>query len=64
MPGRDAITFQQLVKDSLPWITDLDLKTKQTRALVQAPKGADYHVWAPNGALLTAIGSRHFPLHR
>ena len=54
---RDAVTFQQLVKDSLPWIVDLDLKTKAKRELVQAPKGADYHVWAPNGALLTAVGS-------
>ena len=57
IPGRDAVTFQQLVKDSLPWIVDLDLKTKAKRQLVQAPKGADYHVWAPNGALLTAVGS-------
>lgn len=60
VPGRDAITFQQLVKDSLPWITDLDLTSKKTRPLVQAPRGADYHVWAPNGALLTATGSGIF----
>jgi hypothetical protein len=60
VPGRDAITFQQLVKDSLPWITDLDLKTRQARPMVQAPQGADYHTWAPNGALLTAVGSRLF----
>ncbi|MFI5243766.1 MAG: TolB family protein [Gemmatimonadales bacterium] len=60
IPGRDAVSFQQLVKDSLPWIVDLDLKTKQKRELVQAPKGADYHVWAPNGALLTAMGSAIF----
>jgi hypothetical protein len=56
IPGREAITFQQLGKDSLPWITELDLKSMKTRELVQAPKGADYHVWAPNGALLTAVG--------
>jgi hypothetical protein len=60
VPRRDAITFQQLVKDSLPWITDLDLASKQTRRMVQAPPGADYHAWAPNGALLTAAGSRVF----
>jgi hypothetical protein len=60
VPGREAITFQQLVKDSLPWITDLDLKTKQARPMVQAPQGADYHTWAPNGALLTATGARIF----
>jgi hypothetical protein len=60
VPGRDAITYQQLVKDSLPWLTDLDLASKQTRPMVQAPQGADYFTWAPNGALLTAAGSRIF----
>jgi len=60
VPGRFAITFQQLVKDSLPWITDLDLKTKAVRPMVQAPKGANYHAWTPNGALLTAVGSGIF----
>ena len=56
VPGRDAITFQQLVRDSLPWITELDLTSRTTRQLVKAPPGAEYHVWAPNGALLTATG--------
>ncbi|HEY2849594.1 MAG TPA: hypothetical protein VGI97_06930 [Gemmatimonadaceae bacterium] len=56
VPGRDAITFQQLVKDSLPWIAELDLTSKNIRQLVKAPQGADYHAWAPNGALLTAVG--------
>jgi hypothetical protein len=60
VPGRDAITFSQNVQDSLPWITDLDLKTRRMRPMVQAPKGAEYHTWAPNGALLTAMGSRIF----
>jgi WD40-like Beta Propeller Repeat len=60
VPGRNAITYQQLVKDSLPWIVDLDLASKQSRRLVETPKGADYHVWAPNGALLTAVGSGIF----
>jgi dipeptidyl aminopeptidase/acylaminoacyl peptidase len=60
VPGRNAITFQQLGKDSLAWITDLDLTSKQARPLVQAPPGADYHVWAPNGALLTAVASGIF----
>lgn len=45
IPGRDAVSFQQLVRDSLPWIVELNLKTKAKRELVQAPKGADYHAW-------------------
>jgi hypothetical protein len=60
IPGRNAISFQQLVKDSLPWIVDLDLTSKKTRELVQAPKGADYHVWTPSGQLLTAAGAGVF----
>lgn len=60
VPGRNAISFQQLVRDSLPWIVDLDLTSKGKRELVQAPKGADYHVWAPNGALLTGLGAGIF----
>ena len=57
VPGRDAVTFQQLVKDSSSWISELDLRTKQTRRLFMPPAGADYHVWTPSGALLAAAGS-------
>ncbi len=58
VPGRDAVTFQQLVKDSSSWISELDLRTKQTRRLFKPPAGADYHVWTPGGALLAAAGSK------
>ena len=57
VPGRDAVTFQQLVKDSSSWISELDLRTKQTHRLFMPPAGADYHVWTPGGALLAAAGS-------
>ena len=58
VPGRDAVTFLQQVKDSVSWITELDLRTKKTRRLMQPPAGAEYHVWTPGGALLAAAGSR------
>jgi uncharacterized membrane protein YcaP (DUF421 family) len=57
VPGRDAVTFQQQVKDSLPWIAELDVRSKQTRRVAQLPSGADYHAWTPSGTLLTASGS-------
>jgi hypothetical protein len=57
VPGRDAVTFQQLVRDSSSWISELDLRTKQTRRLFVPPPGADYHAWTPGGALLAAAGS-------
>jgi hypothetical protein len=58
VPGRDVVTFLQQVPDSGSWITELDLRTKQTTRLVQPPRGADYHVWAPNGMLLAGAGSK------
>jgi len=58
VPDRDAVTFLQQVRDSASWITELDLRTKQTKRLMQPPPGADYHVWTPSGALLAAAGSR------
>lgn len=60
VPGRDAVTFMQQVPDSAPWIAELDVRTKTTRRLVQPPRGADYHAWTPDGALIVASGSNLF----
>jgi len=59
VPGREAVTFvQQYADGSAPWITELDVRTKQLRPIAPAPAGADFHVWTPGGMLLTAAGSR------
>jgi len=58
VPGRDAVTFVQLVADSASWISELDVRSKAIRRIAPAPEGADYHAWTPNGVLLTASGSR------
>jgi len=58
VPGRDAVTFLQQVRDSASWITDLDVRTKVTRRLMTPPRGADFHVWTPGGALLAGEGAR------
>jgi hypothetical protein len=58
VPGRDAFTFQQQARDSAAWITELNVSTKAMRRIAPLPEGADYHAWAPNGALLSAAGSR------
>jgi hypothetical protein len=50
------------VKDSTSWITEYDLKAKQSRRLVVPPKGADYHVWTPSGALIVAAESKVYML--
>ena len=62
IPGRDAISYIQTVKDSASWITEYDLKAKQSRRLVVPPKTADYHVWTPSGALIVAAESKVYML--
>ncbi len=56
-PGRHAITFVQIVRDSGQWVTEYDVRAMVTRRLVRLPAGADYLAWTPGGALLTASGT-------
>ena len=57
VPGRAAVTWLQQSRDSAAWIMEVDVNTKATRRVAQPPAGADYHVWTPDGTLLTASGS-------
>jgi hypothetical protein len=57
IPGRNAISFQQLGKDG-NWIVELDLVTHKTTPIAKCPEGGDYHIWTPGGVLLSASGSR------
>ena len=64
VPGRDVVTFLQQVKDSASWITELDVHTGATTRLMQPPPRAEYHVWTPDGVLLTAAESRIYRWER
>lgn len=57
VPGRDFVTFVQVVRDSGQWIAELDVRTKSVRRLMRPPPGAAYHAWTPDGALISASGS-------
>ncbi|HEY3287923.1 MAG TPA: hypothetical protein VGJ96_12465 [Gemmatimonadaceae bacterium] len=57
IPGRDAISYLQQGKDGA-WITALDLHTGNSSRIALAPARSDYHVWTPDGVLLTGSGSR------
>lgn len=57
VPGRDAFTFVQLGADT-SWLSEVDVRTKAVRRVVALPKGSEYHVWTPNGRLVTTAGSR------
>ncbi|MHB1312354.1 MAG: TolB family protein [Gemmatimonadaceae bacterium] len=57
IPGRNAISFQQLRADGA-WITAYDLATGRSTPIAKCPDRADYHIWTPEGVLLTASGSK------
>ena len=57
IPGRNAISFQQLGADGA-WVTAYDLVTRQATPIAKSPERAGYHIWTPDGVLLTASGSK------
>jgi hypothetical protein len=57
IPGRNAISYLQQGKDGA-WITSLDLLTGRATPVAKSPDRSDYHVWTPDGVLLTGSGSR------
>jgi hypothetical protein len=59
VPGRTAVSYQQLGADGA-WITTYDVTTRRTTPIAKSPDKADFHVWTPDGQLLTASGSRIF----
>ena len=59
IPGRAAISFLQNGTDGA-WITEFNLVSRQAKPIAKAPDQADYHIWTPDGVLLTASGSRIF----
>jgi WD40 repeat protein len=58
VPHHDAVNFVQVVPDSGQWLAEYDLAKKSVRRLGKLPDNADYVVWTPRGALLTAAGSK------
>jgi hypothetical protein len=58
VPGRSAISFVQKGADSVWMIAELDLATRQIRALVRALPGVDQYSWTPSGVLLMAKGAK------
>jgi uncharacterized membrane protein YcaP (DUF421 family) len=57
VPGRSAVTFLQQQRGAAPYIAEVDVLTKTVRRIAEPPKGADYHLWTPNGLLVAGGGS-------
>ena len=57
VPGRDAFTFAQLAGDTV-WISEVDVRTRAVRRLMQAPAGGEYHFWTRDGQCVASSGTR------
>jgi hypothetical protein len=56
VPQRHAVSLTRQAGDAW-WIEELDAATGETRFLAPLLGPDDYHVWTPDGALLTAHGA-------
>lgn len=57
VPGRDAFTFAQLAGDTV-WLSEVDVRTRAVRRLMQAPAGGEYHFWTRDGQCIASSGTR------
>jgi len=55
--GRDAFTYAQLAGDTV-WISEVDVRTRAVRRLMQAPPGGEYHFWTLDGQCIASSGTR------
>jgi len=64
IPGREAVSFVQ--RDSVVGasLQEFDVRTQRVTKLVQAPAGADFFVWTPQGIVLTASGTKLYQWDR
>lgn len=53
VPGRDAFTFVHFHGDTAV-MGEVDVRTRGVRRVVVLPRGAEYHVWLPDGSALVS----------
>lgn len=56
VPGRHAVSFVQIVDSTESWLAELNADSVTVHRLVRLPPGAEFHVWAPGGLVLTSDG--------
>ena len=65
IPGqRRAISFVQKDADSVWWVNEIDLATREIRPLVRTLPGVDQYAWTPGGVLLMAKGAKLYQWNR
>jgi hypothetical protein len=62
VPGRNALTYVETLRDSGRLVTEYDVRAKVTKRIATLPGGADYLAWTPGGVLLTASGATVYRL--
>jgi hypothetical protein len=62
VPGRAAVSFVRRDSTDTRWIGIYDVATRTVEQLVRPFAENEYHIWLPNGTLLTARGSRLYQL--
>ncbi len=61
VPGLNAVSFTQQLGGRW-WLRELDLDSGETRTLAPLLGEDEYHAWTPDGAVVTAHGSRIYQL--
>jgi Tol biopolymer transport system component len=59
-PGKGSISFVQRTSNQQSSIKELDVKTRHVTSLTDALSGQEFHVWMPDGSLLSAKDSKLF----
>lgn len=57
IPGRHAVSFVQVVDSTESWLAELNADSGTVHRLVRLPRGAEFHVWVPDGLVLTSDGT-------
>jgi hypothetical protein len=62
VPGRRAVSFTRRDSANVRWIDVYDVATKQITHAARTLPQNEYHVWMPNGLLVSAEGSKLYQM--
>jgi hypothetical protein len=62
VPGRAAVSFVRRDSADTRWIEIYDVATRTVKQLIRPFAENEYHIWLPNGTLITARGSTLYQL--
>jgi len=60
VPGKPVLSVLHQIEADRWYLSTVDPETAAVDHLVEMPKGAEYHVWLPDGSALTAAGNSFY----